>query len=281
MKNWFAKEIEDLKKRYQKKPLGITTELETDWGRVCRDITIAFAALSLAFLIGLFAKDGYIKFFGDDEPAESAESTGQTSSADLPESKDRMLVLSFSATDDEHGSKGSLIVHKGTLVKVRLQNLVEAFESVPVFATVISHSLGRRYFGATLIGRATADSATKRIKISFSALKPRNSNLAPLELEGQALSLDGTLGLRAQKTQTILQRSLIRGGSSLLEDSSNNASSRDGLTELLTNALVRGLKHESSADLGVTMENASVLTLNPGKQFLVQLTESLHTGGAR
>lgn len=281
MKNWFANEIEDLKKRYQKKPLGITTEIEADWGRVCRDTTIACAALSLTFLIGLFAKDGYIKFFGDDESAESAESIERTRSADLPESKDRMLVLSFSATDDDHGSKGSPIAHKGTLVKVRLQNLVEAFESVPVFATVMNHALGRRYFGATLIGRATADNTTGRIKISFSALKPRNSNLAPLEFEGQALSLDGTLGLRAQKTETILKRSLIRGGSSLLEDSSDNASSSGGLTELLANALVRGLKQESGADLGVTMENASILTLIPGAQFLVQLTEPLHTGGAK
>jgi len=264
--------------RWYKKTLSISEKPSFVFQLFLYDVYALVAIIAIAFLLGLFAT-GIFSSDDETEDNDKGQQVEQALNANGSQ-QEGLLVLSFSGSGySASKGKGSLIAHEGTLVRVRLQNSLETFESVPVFAQVIDHSLGSDFFGAILIGSATGDSSVSRVKMSFSTLKPKSIGKTPLEFEGQALSLDGTLGIKAAKAENLLNRSVFKGGSSLLGSKIDDSGlEKQGISGMLARALIRGLQEEGGSDLGVISSNASMLTLQAGAEFYVQLTESIFRG---
>lgn len=264
-----------LKSHYYKKPLGISTSKEFDRNKFYSHLTLVIGTLAVVFILGMFVNNSLLS---EDESSPQSDAVDDIAHGEIREG---LLVLSFvKENNNNSASKGKLIAHKGTLVKVRLLNKLEAFDSVPVFAQITSHALGSKYFGAALIGTASGDGSVGRIKMTFSSLKPKNTSIAPFDFEGQALSHDGTLGVRATKLEGFGSRALITGSQDLLS-SDLSTGKQGGLAGLLAKALVKGLQQESSKNLDTFSKSASVLSLPAGTKFYVQLTESIFEGGVR
>ncbi|NCN41221.1 hypothetical protein GW916_08215 [bacterium] len=274
-REWFDTNV---KSRWFKKQLSISVKPTFVLQYFGRDVLICTGIIALAFLLGLFTRTLFISDSKNPQSDEfQEEEQGSLSTGPVQEG---LLVLSFAGNGlGPKETKGTLVAHEGTLVRVRLQNSLETYESVPAFAQIIDHTLGIKYFGATLIGTASGDGTVSRIKMSFTTLKPKHPSQAPFEFEGQALSLDGTLGIKAAKAENLMNRSLFRGGSNLLGSKPNDAHfEAHGLAGLLARALVKGLQEEGGSDLGTINNRASVLTLQAGAEFYVQLTQSIFGG---
>ncbi len=273
-------------KHWFTKPLGSQETHTFSINKFVLSAAPVVAAITILVMVFLGTRNNSNAPSSTDESADTDDGNTSAYSSQPGTSQDGMLVLSFEANESRGGSSytrtSTPIAFEGTLVRVRLQNTLETFESVPVFVQVIDYALGNTLYGATLIGEATGDSSSGRIKMSFSTLKPKNSSTAPKEFSGRALSLDGTLGIRADKSENLMNRSLLRGGSNLLgEKVPDSISQGGGISGLLTKALIRGLQEEGSLDLGVHSNRAAVLELAPGAEFYVQLTESLFSGGSK
>ncbi len=86
------------------------------------------------------------------------------------------LVIQFSGLLNSHsGTKGNNSA-QGTIIRSKLLNQIETFDSVPVFAQISDYSLGQKYYGWTLIGDASSDSNVNRIKMNFRAIKSPNNS---------------------------------------------------------------------------------------------------------
>jgi hypothetical protein len=162
----------------------------------------------------------------------------------------------------------------GTLIKVKLLNSLETYDTVPVFAQIVDHSLGSRFYGWTVIGDASSDSNVDRIKMSFSLARSPKGN-SSLGIKAQAISLDGTLGVRASKLDGVVNRSLLDAGAGAASGMSGtlNGASND-LSTILLRALLTGLQSEVSSDLGAAYNRAVAFSLKPGHEFFLQLTEN-------
>jgi len=184
------------------------------------------------------------------------------------------LVIAFKDTAASRGGKAQAIhATSGTLVRVRLLNTLETFDTVPAFVQVVDHSLGSSFYGWTLIGDASGEGDSGRIKMNFRTLRSPKGNTSR-ELNGQALSLDGRLGIRAQKSENFTNRAFIGSGKGAAGGLSGSGNSSGDLASLLVRTLLRGLETEMSADLGTAYKNAVTLKLSSGHEFFVQLTES-------
>lgn len=198
---------------------------------------------------------------------------GASTASQIEDSKESgSLVIDFNSNRPVSDSSSVLRASSGTLVKVRLLNVLETFDTVPVFAQVSDYSLGESFYGWTLIGTASGDGNVERIKMTFQSARSRNGK-KNLEFSGQALSLNGTLGVRADKVEGFVGR--VATGASKLGSSSiaNSFKGEDGLSSLLIRALVSGLENEISSDLGAAYNRGAALKLNPGYEFYVQLNE--------
>lgn len=159
------------------------------------------------------------------------------------------------------------------MVRVKLLNSLETFDSVPAFVQIVDYGLGNNFFGWTLIGDANGEANVDRIKISFHhAHNPSGSNA--LDFSGQALSLDGTLGIRAEKVEGFTNRAMIGSAKSAGGNLANSVRVENDLSGLLLRALLSGLQNEISSDLGAAYNRSAALKLNPGQEFFVQLTEN-------
>lgn len=107
-------------------------------------------------------------------------------------SPSRSQIINFNRTIPQPRYAGVSKKAPGTLVRVRLLNVVETYSNAPVHAQIIDASLGRTLMGGTLIGDAVSDSNYERINITFRfARDPRKSGLA-IPISARALGLDGT-----------------------------------------------------------------------------------------
>ena len=186
--------------------------------------------------------------------------------------QDGSLVIHFKEGRTAGGGKTTR-ASGGTLVRVRLLNSLETFDSVPVFAQVVDYALGQSLYGWTLVGDASGDGNVNRIKMAFKlARNPQGSSA--LEIGGQALSLDGTLGVKAEKVEGFTGRALIGGAKAGGSSLSNSYKGSADLATLLFRALLQGLETEATSDLGSAYNRSTALKLDPGQEFFVQLTES-------
>jgi|GEM_PF-2057165 len=189
------------------------------------------------------------------------------------------LVIDFDASGKITSSGTPSYRNVGTLVRVRLQNTLESVDSAPAFAQVVDLGLGEKFYGATLIGEGSGDANLGRIRISFRKLKPVFRSERTLSLQGHALSLDGTLGVRAERVEGFAARSVLRGASGGLAGGSSETSGSSALGDLLVRALFQGLRQEAAQDIGIEHNQAQLLRLKPGTEFYVQLTDDLKAGG--
>lgn len=160
----------------------------------------------------------------------------------------------------------------GTLVKVKLLNVVETHTTAPVHAQIIDESLGQSLVGGTLIGDATPDSNFQRINITFRfARDPLRAGIAS-SMSARALGLDGTLGLIAEKKEGFFTRSAISSANTGISDSQSGSGNND-LKEMLFRALTAGLVQEFGSAAQVEKNRSQVLTLKPSTVFYAELTD--------
>ncbi len=161
----------------------------------------------------------------------------------------------------------------GTLVKVKLLNVVETYSNAPVYVQVMDISLGGEWVGSTLIGEASPDSSIDRANINFHLAKSLKPGVA-YPMKGRALSLNGTLGIEAEKKEGFFARSALNSSDSI---GSGNQESDNNLKNFLITALASGLLREASSNGNVSRNRSQVLTLKPGEVFFVELTDNFPT----
>jgi len=159
----------------------------------------------------------------------------------------------------------------GTLVHVKLLNVVETYSGAPVQAQIIDVGLGKSLLGGILIGDANADTNFDRITITFKYAKdPRQEGVA-VPLSARALSLDGTLGLIASKKEGFLARSALGSANSATQGVGTGSSA--DFKDILFRALTAGLVQEFGNSSQVERNRAQVLTLAPSTEFFAELTD--------
>lgn len=167
----------------------------------------------------------------------------------------------------------------GSLVRVRLLNVVETYASAPVHAQIVDGSLGTVLKGGTLIGDAIPDSNYERITISFRFARDPYREGVAVSVSARALSLDGTLGLEATKKEGLVARSAMGSAAMGSQDLQKGSSSND-FRDMLLKALTAGLFQEMGTSSQVARNRAQILTLAPQTEFYAELTDYF-PGGAR
>lgn len=162
----------------------------------------------------------------------------------------------------------------GTLIRVRLLNVVESYSGAPVHVRIMDSSLGASFFGGSVIGDAAADSSFGRMNISFRIARTRNGEADAFSLSGRALSLNGTLGLEAKKKEGAFARAVLGTGAT---GAAINTGEAEDFKSILLKALTAGLAQEYGSDAQVERNRAQVLTLDPGAEFFVELTDYFPT----
>jgi hypothetical protein len=157
----------------------------------------------------------------------------------------------------------------GTLVKVRLMNIVETASITPVHAQIIDDGLGKQFRGSTLIGEANPDGALGRIRIDFKYLRLTNRLDIAVPLTGRALSLDGTFGLIAEKKEGFFARAAIRSA----QNGNTVDTSPQDFKSVIARALAAGLVQEFQGEAAQANQQAQVLTLQPSTEFFVELSD--------
>lgn len=158
----------------------------------------------------------------------------------------------------------------GTLVKIRLLNVVETYSTAPVHAQIIDRGLGSTLVGGVLIGDANPDSTYERINMIFRFVRdPSRDNIA-IPISARALSLDGTLGLSATKKEGFFARSAFASAASAQD---TRGGSTTDLKEILVRALTIGLTQEAGSVAQVERNRSQVLTLQPKSEFFAELTD--------
>lgn len=160
----------------------------------------------------------------------------------------------------------------GTLVKVRLMNVVETLSNAPVHAQIVAHGLGREFIGGTLIGEAVGEPSSGRVNIAFRFVRhPRRLDLA-VPISARAMSLDGTFGINGAKKEGFFARAAIRSASSN-PNTVDTGTDKQDMRSLVARALAAGMMQEFQNEASVAHNNAQVLTVKPMTEFFVELTD--------
>lgn len=184
-------------------------------------------------------------------------------------------IIHFNPTNPNAAGKAGFNYPKkapGSLVKVRLMNVVETFSNAPVHVQVMDAGLGNEFIGATIVGDATPESGTGRITINFKFVRhPRKMDVS-VPIAARALSLDGTYGINGAKKEGMFARAAIRSAANNANAMKTGADGDDFKT-LVARAVAAGLMQELQSDASVAHNRAQVLTLNPMTEFFVELTD--------
>lgn len=160
----------------------------------------------------------------------------------------------------------------GTVVRVRLLNVVETLSSAPVHAQIVDRALGQELLGGTLLGNATAEENIGRIKIDFSFVRhPRRLDTA-LPISARAVSLDGTYGVVATRKEGFFSRVATHPSSVNTNDLDSSMLSQD-LKTLVARSLASGILQEFTATTSREQSKAQLFTLQPMTEFYVELTD--------
>jgi hypothetical protein len=201
-------------------------------------------------------------------PGRPAERKRQETKSYTNESRSQIIQFHPVA-----GASGKAIFAKrapGTLVRVRLLNSVETSGTSSAHAQIVDVALGREFLGGTLIGDATPDGNTGRIKVDFKFVKHPNRADIAVPIAARAMSLEGVLGLNADKKEGFFARASIRSASG---NSGNTDSGSQDFKTMVARALASGLMQEFQSEANVANSNAQVLTLKPMTEFFVELTD--------
>jgi len=172
------------------------------------------------------------------------------------------------------GKGGTLFSKRapGTIVRLRLMNVVETFSNAPVHAQVMDASLGSEFIGATIVGDATPEIGSGRISINFKFVRhPRRIEIA-VPISARALSLDGTYGVNGIKKEGLFARAAVKSAASSPNTVDAGADKGDFKT-LIARAVAAGLMQEFQGEATTAYNNAQVLTLNPMTEFFAELTD--------
>ena len=180
-------------------------------------------------------------------------------------------IIEFSQAGGR-GASNAVRRAPGSLVKVRLLNSVETYGTAPVHAQIIDGGLGSGLIGGTLIGDAVPDSGFQRINVNFRFVRDPKQSAVALRINARALSLDGTLGLEADKKEGFVARSVFAAASPGAQDAQAKVDTFD-LREIFVRALASGFMQEFGGAAQVEQNRAQVLILKPSTQFFVELTE--------
>lgn len=205
--------------------------------------------------------------------AAAPKKTNRSSVSNAKDTSDFKLDPSRSQIVDfrksSSGSKSSGSKFSGTLIKVKLLNVVETYGAAPVHVRIMDISLGTEWFGGTLIGEASSDPSINKINISFHLAKNKDQTKS-YQIQARALSLNGTLGVEAEKKEGFFARSLLGSSQSINSD----AGSDNDVKSMLIRALANGLMQEASTSSTVAQNKAQVLRLKAGEVFFVELTDN-------
>ncbi len=160
----------------------------------------------------------------------------------------------------------------GTLIKLKLQNVVETYSTAPVHAQIMDASLGKALIGGNVIGDATSDSTFERISINFRFVRDPSREGVAFSINARALSLDGTLGLVADKKEGFTTRSVFGSAATSAQELQGRSGSAD-FRDILLRALTSGLFQEVGTSTQVEINRGQVLTLVPGTEFFAELTD--------
>lgn len=169
-------------------------------------------------------------------------------------------------------SKGGISLRPvGTITRVKLLNKVETYSDSSVHLQIIDNSLGASFYGATLIGTATADQSAQRIAIDFRFLKGRSAS-SGISISAQALTLEGASGLPAKRKEGFFARAATKGA--VMIGSDTGTSNDQSLKTLVAKMIAGGLVDEFRSTAQVAQAQTQVLTLEPSTEFLVELTDN-------
>lgn len=229
-----------------------------------KDVLIFLALPSLFALVTA-------SFYSESSSSKKTHAKRTTTPTKLEPS--RTQIIRFTAKGTTKSQKSNFSKKSpGTLVKLRLLNKVETYSNAPVHAIVIDNSLGGALKGARLIGEAIPDSQFNRINIEFNYLKHPQKDSVALSLNARAMSLNGTLGLNAEKKEGYFARVATNSAQSVFSNRGRSRGNSD-VSETILKALVSGLSNESGRIATVENNNANVLVLKPGTIFFAELTE--------
>lgn len=167
----------------------------------------------------------------------------------------------------------------GTLIRVRLLNAAESLGETPIHVRVLDESLGREFYGGSLIGDGSVDANYSRMNVNFRFAKRRDDNANAFTISARALSLDGTLGLNAVKKEGMFARGAIGGAASGAASLGNASGSNQSLQAILFQALTKGLASDFGTEAGVAKNRANVMALDPGVEFFAELKDFFPSGG--
>lgn len=229
-----------------------------------KDVGI-FLCLPLISMIIVKSCDGK-----SDNKADSSRTRQTDVNFDLDSA--RTQIIDFSSSGHKSSLGGVARRAPGSLLRVRLMNLVETFGNAPVHAQIVDRGLGAQFLGGTLIGDATPDGNYERINITFKYAKPLNRDDLAYSISARALSLDGTLGLAAQKKEGFFARAALGSAQSASQNVSGNTNEKT-LRDFLLQAFISGGGQEFNQATQVAKNRSQVLTLPQAEQFFVELTD--------
>jgi hypothetical protein len=187
-------------------------------------------------------------------------------------------IIEFHSATNERSASFASKRAPGTLVRVKLLNVVEAYSTAPVHAQIVDGALGPKFLGGTLIGDGTGDANFDRMNIIFKIARDTSHEGSAYAISARALSLNGTLGLEAEKKEGAFARAVYGAGTPGATQVATNIDSMD-LRSIVVKALTAGLAQEFGSGSQIEGNRATVLALRPGLEFLAELTDYFPTAG--
>lgn len=229
-----------------------------------KDILIfVFLPLGTALLFQILSKDADYK--------PNKRKVRSEVSKELVRDQSKSQIIDFIKTGTEPKGSGNRKA-PGTIVKVRLLNTVETFGNAPVHAQIIDGGLGQEWLGGTLIGDATSDQNFDRVNITFRFVKSAFQAGLAQTIKARALSLNGTLGVNAEKKEGFFARSALNAANPASQSAEKESDNLD-VKHFLAKALANGLLQEFGSSASNERAKSQVYILNPGDVFFVELTD--------
>ncbi|MBX9766220.1 MAG: hypothetical protein K2X47_03025 [Bdellovibrionales bacterium] len=192
------------------------------------------------------------------------------------ENQSQILVFGQNRTGNGSGHKYPRR-SPGTLVRVKLLNVVETYSTAPVHVQIVDQALGSNLLGGTIIGDATPDTGFERINISFRFVRDPSDSSKGAQISARSLGLDGTLGLESRKKGGFFGRAVASSAQGTNQKTGNQDNHSD-FKQILFKALTAGLIQEFGTTSQVEKNRGQVLTLSPPKEFYVELTDFFPNG---
>ena len=263
--SWWNRTIRSLLARWSGEDLP-GAEPRFFWRKLAKDIGVFILLPIVTVLI-------YKLLLGSNSGGHPPQSRQQLQKNQYAAESSKSQIIDFGGNHKDGGSFGGISKRSpGTLVKVKLQNVVETYSTAPVHAQIVDAGLGQVLIGGSLIGDATPDTNFERITISFRYARDPSREGVAFAISARALGLDGTLGLVAGKKEGFFTRSAFGSAAASSQEFQGRNASPD-LKDILLRALTTGLFQEAGTVTQVEKNRSQVLTLSPGTEFFAELTD--------